>query len=72
MRENWKNFSKVTTPCKDCEDRFVRVDGDKIERCHTKCERYKEFRAKIDEVNKREQAVKAKERELPSYKRVRK
>lgn len=31
-------LEKTKTPCKGCEDRH--------ERCHSECERYKEFKAK--------------------------
>ena len=32
-------------PCKDCEDRFTA--------CHDKCEKYKAWKSRLDEVNKR-------------------
>lgn len=33
----------ITPPCKGCEDRFVG--------CHSTCDRYKEYRVKINEGN---------------------
>lgn len=32
-------------PCKDCTERFTA--------CHDKCEKYKEWKLRLDEVNKR-------------------
>lgn len=32
-------------PCKDCKDRFTA--------CHDKCEKYKAWKSRLDEVNKR-------------------
>ena len=37
-----KNPSPVC-PCYKCEDRYVRVELDSVVRCHSTCERYKEF-----------------------------
>ena len=34
-----------TPPCKDCKDRYPV--------CHDKCEKYKEWKSRLDEVNKR-------------------
>ena len=34
----------MTAPCKDCPDRHYK--------CHSECERYKEFRKQCDDVRK--------------------
>ena len=37
--------TREISPCKDCTDRFTA--------CHDKCERYKVWKSRLDEVNKR-------------------
>ena len=41
-----------TPPCKDCGDRFTA--------CHDKCEKYKAWKSRLDEVNKRRKEYEAK------------
>lgn len=40
------------SPCKDCADRH--------EACHDKCEKYKAWKSRLDEVNKRRKEYEAK------------
>lgn len=48
-----------TAPCKYCEDRYLA--------CHDKCEKYKEWKAELDEKKAvREEALK-KDRERPIW-----
>ena len=37
--------TREMSPCKDCTDRFAT--------CHDKCEKYKAWKSRLDEVNKR-------------------
>ena len=44
--------TREISPCKGCSDRYTA--------CHDKCEKYKEWKSRLDEVNKRRKEYEAK------------
>lgn len=59
----------IQPPCKDCADRTVTVTDDGVRTCHGSCERYAEYRKKLDEMNADRQ--KRWERTMPTERRRR-
>lgn len=49
---------KGKSPCLDCKDRWINETG----RCHSNCERYLDFKAKVVECNRLAKEERARER----------
>ena len=56
------NYTLIPSPCLNCKDRKIIEQEGKITRCHSWCNKYKEYEGKLK--NRKEQISKAKEEEL--------
>lgn len=56
------NYTLIPSPCLNCKDRKIIEQEGKIIRCHSWCNKYKEYEGKLK--NRKEQISKAKEEEL--------
>lgn len=56
------------TPCYKCDERCVWYDDDgKAHRCHETCERYAEYRVRVDKArNRKDEIVRAETEEIRS------
>ena len=58
---DWNRSNPHNCPCKDCQDRNPG--------CHDRCEKFREWRAKIDSRNEAERAFKQKNDTLSTRKK---